>query len=102
MKHVVFWGVAPCGFTVRPRFGGTCCLHLQGIITQAKKGVRRLVADCSSESTEGTVSNRRTLFLARVISSALKLETTRSFETSVYNKLTLHHITRDGFLQGML
>jgi hypothetical protein len=30
MKNAVFWDVAPCGFIIDRRFGGTCPLHLQG------------------------------------------------------------------------
>jgi hypothetical protein len=41
-------------------------------------------------------SNRPTLFLVRVISSVLKLEATRSSETSVYNKQTRRHILESG------
>jgi hypothetical protein len=39
------------------------------------------------------------LFLSRVISSTLKMEVTRSSETSVYNKPTWRHIPEDGILQ---
>jgi hypothetical protein len=41
---------------------------------------------------------RLTLFLARVISSTLKMEDTRSSETSVYNKHTRRHIPKDDIL----
>jgi hypothetical protein len=40
-----------------------------------------------------------TLFLARVISSTLKTEVTRSSETPVYNKPTWSHIPEDYILQ---
>jgi hypothetical protein len=30
MKNAVFWDVAPCGFIINQRFGGTYRLHLQG------------------------------------------------------------------------
>jgi hypothetical protein len=30
LKNAVFWGVAPCGFIINQRFGGTCRPHLQG------------------------------------------------------------------------
>jgi hypothetical protein len=43
-----------------------------------------------------SVSFRLTLFLARVISSILKIDETRSSETSVYNKPTRRHIPEDG------
>jgi hypothetical protein len=29
-KNAVFWDVAPRGFIINRRFGGTCRLHLQG------------------------------------------------------------------------
>jgi hypothetical protein len=29
MKTAVFWDVAPCGFTINRRFGGTFRLHFQ-------------------------------------------------------------------------
>jgi hypothetical protein len=45
-----------------------------------------------------SVINRVTLFLARVISSTQKMEVTRSFETSVYNKPTRSGIPEDGIL----
>jgi hypothetical protein len=69
-------GMTPCGFTIDRRFGGTCRFHIQG---------RR-----------NNSSDRLTIFLARVISSTLKMEATRSTETSVYNKPTRRHIPEDG------
>jgi hypothetical protein len=30
LKNAVIWDVAPCGFIINRRFGGTCRLHLQG------------------------------------------------------------------------
>jgi hypothetical protein len=39
------------------------------------------------------------LFVARVISSTLKMEATRSSETSAYNEPTWRHIPEDGILQ---
>jgi hypothetical protein len=45
-----------------------------------------------------SVSNRLTLFLAGVISSVLKMETTRSSETSMYNEPTWRYIPEDGIL----
>jgi hypothetical protein len=45
-----------------------------------------------------SVNNGLKLFLVRGISSALKMEATRSSETSVYNKLTRRHIPDDGIL----
>jgi hypothetical protein len=44
------------------------------------------------------VSYHLTLFLAHVISSTLKMEVTRSSETSVYNKRTWRHIPEDDIL----
>jgi hypothetical protein len=41
-----------------------------------------------------------TLFLARVISPILKMESTHSSETSVYNKPKRGHIPEDGILQA--
>jgi hypothetical protein len=29
IEHGVLQDVAPCGFIINRRFGGTCCLHLQ-------------------------------------------------------------------------
>jgi hypothetical protein len=31
LKNAIFWGVAPCGYCKRRRFGRSCRLHLQGI-----------------------------------------------------------------------
>jgi hypothetical protein len=44
------------------------------------------------------VSSLLTTFLARVISSTLKMEVTRSSETSVYNKPTRRHIAEDAIV----
>jgi hypothetical protein len=41
-----------------------------------------------------------TLFLARVISSTLKMEATRSSAISVYNKPTRRHIPENGILHS--
>jgi hypothetical protein len=30
LKNAIFWDVAPFGFIINRRFGGTCRLHLQG------------------------------------------------------------------------
>jgi hypothetical protein len=43
---------------------------------------------------------RQSVFLARVISSALKMKATRFSETSVYNKHTRRHIPKDGILRS--
>jgi hypothetical protein len=80
-KNSVSWDVAPCGFIINRRFGGTCRLHIQD---------RRNTA---------SVSNRLTLFLSRVILSTLKMEATCSSETSVYNKPIRRHNPEDGILQ---
>jgi hypothetical protein len=53
-----------------------------------------LVYYCSS------VCYRLTLFLTRIISSTLKMETTRSSETSVYNKPTQRHIPENSILHN--
>jgi hypothetical protein len=66
--------LAPCGFIINRRFGGMCHLNFQG---------RRNNAD---------EELRLTLFLPRAISSTVMIEATRSSETPVYNKPTLHHI----------
>jgi hypothetical protein len=49
-----------------------------------------------AKSCSQSVSHRIALFLSRFISSTLKLEATRSSETSVYNKPTRSHISEDG------
>jgi hypothetical protein len=84
MKNAVFWDVAPYGFNINRRFGGTCRLYFQG---------RR-------NNTSQSVSNRLTLFLACVISSVLRMEATCSSETSVYNKPTGRHIPEGGILHS--
>jgi hypothetical protein len=43
-----------------------------------------------------------TLFLVRLTSSTLKMEATRSSETSIYNKPTRRHIPQDGTLHSHL
>jgi hypothetical protein len=83
LKSVVFWDVEPCGFNINRRFGGTCCIQLQGRRNNANKSVNSL-----------------TLFLARVISSALEMQETRSSETSVYIKHTRCHIPEDDILHS--
>jgi hypothetical protein len=86
VKNAVFWDMEPCGLIIN-RFGGTCRLHLQGRRNNAREeSVGRLITCCL------------TLFLSRVISSTLKMEATRSSETSVYNKPTRCHISEDGIL----
>jgi hypothetical protein len=44
-------------------------------------------------------SNRQTLSFARTIPSTLKMEATRSSETSVHNKPTRRHIPKDDIIQ---
>jgi hypothetical protein len=46
------------------------------------------------------IGYRLTLFLARVVSATLKMEATRSSETSVYNKLTRRQFPEDGILHN--
>jgi hypothetical protein len=69
-----FWDVEQCGFILNRRFGETC----------------RLLS----------VSYRLKLFLARVISSTLKMEGARSSETSVYNKPTWRHIPEERIIRS--
>jgi hypothetical protein len=49
----------------------------------------------SNSECSQSVSHSLTLFLARFISYILKMEATRSSETSVYNKPTRRHILED-------
>jgi hypothetical protein len=65
MKNAVFWDVAPCGFIINRRFGGTFRLQHPSNI------------------------------LLRVIFSTLKMEATRSSETSVYIKPTQRHFPEE-------
>jgi hypothetical protein len=90
LKNAAFWDVAPRVLIINRRFGGTCCLHLQGRINKA------------SEEKCQTDANRLTLFLARVISYTLTMDTTRSSETSAYNKHTRPHIPEDGIIHSHL
>jgi hypothetical protein len=53
-------------------------------------------AYCKPSQSDQSVSNRLTLFFARVI----KMEATCSTETSVYNKPTRRHIPEDDILHG--
>jgi hypothetical protein len=71
VMNAVFWDVASCGFVINRRFGGTCQLYLHH-------------------------SNRLTLVLVRVMYYSLKMEATRSFGTSVYNKPTILVIPGSG------
>jgi hypothetical protein len=57
--------------------------------TRTRKSVRRLL-----------ISSSLTLFFANVFTSTLKIEATRSSETSVYNKPTRRHIQEYGFLHS--
>jgi hypothetical protein len=56
------------------------------------------VANGLLKSQAQSVSYRLTLFLSRVISSTLKMETTSSFETSVFTRPTRRQFTGDGLL----
>jgi hypothetical protein len=80
MENAVFWDVAPGGFIIKRRFGGTCRLHIQGISNNARE--------------EKAVGYRLTLFLDSVIPSILKMEAPSSSET------TLRHITENGILHS--
>jgi hypothetical protein len=76
-----FGGVAPCGFIINWRFGGTCHLYFQG---------RRI---CEQGKVFSFPS-----FLC--VFSTLEMEATRSSETQVYNKPTSRHIPEDGILHS--
>jgi hypothetical protein len=39
MNSIIFWGMAPCGFSKDRRFGGTYRLHLQGEKNQRTRNV---------------------------------------------------------------
>jgi hypothetical protein len=52
----------------------------------------------SASNYSQSVSNRLTLSFSRILSSTLKMEATRSSETSIYNKPTRCHIPEDGSL----
>jgi hypothetical protein len=43
MKNAVLWNVAPCGFIINRRFGGTCRFHLQSskVTHEGKSGWQR-------------------------------------------------------------
>jgi hypothetical protein len=89
MKNAVFSEVAPGGFMINRRFRGMCRLHLQGRRKKREWG----------KVLHGNYYHL-TLFLARVISSTLKMEATCSSETSVYNKPTWHRIAEDSILHS--
>jgi hypothetical protein len=55
-----------------------------------------------SPNCSQSVSYRLTSFFARVISSTLKMEKTRSSETSVFNKPTRRQIREEGILKILL
>jgi hypothetical protein len=79
-ENAVFLDVAPCGFTINRCFGRTCRLHLQckrNNVSEEKCWVvaKRLTTVRSSSQS---ISNCLTLFLARLISSTLKMEATIS------------------------
>jgi hypothetical protein len=42
-QNAVFWDVAPCGFIIYRRFGGTCSLYLQGRKINESESFRRLL-----------------------------------------------------------
>jgi hypothetical protein len=76
MKNAVFWDVAPCRSCVNRRFEGTYHLHLQGPQSTATYSLRFL--------------SRRFFYL--------KMEVTRSSETSVHTRSTRRHVPEDGIL----
>jgi hypothetical protein len=43
LKNAVFWDVAPCRYFVNRRFGGTYCLHFQGIRNPQAMNHRRFL-----------------------------------------------------------
>jgi hypothetical protein len=63
MKNAVFWDVASYRYFVNRRFGGTYCLHLQGIRNPRAMNQREQAAvDCclvSSETSVNKISTRR-------------------------------------------
>jgi hypothetical protein len=75
VKDAVFWDVAPCGFIIVRRLGGTCRLNLQGRRNNA-----------GEEKSRWWLPDSLLVTL-----SPLRMEATRSSETSVYNKPTQHH-----------
>jgi hypothetical protein len=127
MKIAFFWDVAPCGFYINRRFGGTCRLHLQGRRDNASEQncqtVNSLTTVPRARTWEGevgcgaggcsrseqssevwreiikTAPGGQTLFLTR-FTSTLKMGATRSYETSVYIEPTGRHIPEDGIYRG--
>jgi hypothetical protein len=55
MKNAVFWDVAPCGFIINRRFGGTCRLHLQG------RNLRNMMLVPATRSTIGSTYREATV-----------------------------------------
>jgi hypothetical protein len=95
MKNAVFWDVAPCGFIINRRFGGKSRLHLLGTTNDASEEKCKTVANRLT-----TLRQPSNIFQRSFFSSTLKIETTRSSETSVYNKLTQRHIPEDGIFHN--
>jgi hypothetical protein len=79
MKNAVFWDVAPCRSCVNRRFGRTYRLHIQGSL-QPSAHTGSSLADFST----------------------LKVEATRSSETSVHTRSTRCHIPEDGILHAVI
>jgi hypothetical protein len=75
MKNAVFWDMAPCSPFVNRRFGGTYRLHLQ---SEPPAHAGTSLADFST----------------------LKMETIRSSESSVHQRITWRHIPEHGILHG--
>jgi hypothetical protein len=78
MKTSVFWDLTPCGSCKDRRFGGKYNLHRQGI-------------------------TNRLLVTANVVPSSsiivtLMMQTIRSSETSVFIRVSRHHIPEDDII----
>jgi hypothetical protein len=83
MKNVVFWVVALCRSCVTRHVGGTYRLHLQG----------RKIRDLSLQLPAHTGSSVADF-------SSLKMEATRSSETSVHARSTQRHSPEDDILHS--
>jgi hypothetical protein len=72
MTSSIFWDITPCSpKNVTGRYGGTCCIHLQGErISRARNQCKALLATCF------------TLVSCMAYSSTLKLEATGTSEIS--------------------
>jgi hypothetical protein len=93
MNNAVFWDVTLCRIIINGRFMHWPLVSPSDSLPLLPRfsSVLSVPPYCCQ-----SVSYRLTLFLARVISSTLKMEEARSSETSVYNKPTRRHIPEDG------